>query len=191
MLRAGLLLDRDGIINEDVDYLHRIEDCRFIDGVFEMMRAFAGRGFALAILTNQSGIGRGLYGAEQFERLMHWMRGELAERGVRIDAVYHCPDHPTEGIGTYRRENSWRKPGPGMLLQAAADLKLDLARSWCVGDRASDIAAGRAAGVGTLVRLDRNANGLSRGDGHWVAGSHQAIVDLLERQADQRSAASS
>lgn len=190
MLRAGLLLDRDGIINEDIDYLHRIEDCRFIDGVFEMARAFADRGFALAIVTNQSGIARGFYGAEQFERLMCWMRAEFAEHGVGIEAVYHCPDHPTEGIGIYRRENSWRKPGPGMLLQAAADLELDLARSWCIGDRASDIAAGRAAGVGTLVRLDRKAGGLTRADGHWVVGSHQAIVDLLEMHAEQRAAAS-
>jgi D-glycero-D-manno-heptose 1,7-bisphosphate phosphatase len=181
MPRAGLLLDRDGVINEDAGYLHRIEDCRFIDGVFEMVRAFADRGFAVAIVTNQSGIGRGLYGVEEFEHLMAWMRGEFGRRGARIDAVYHCPDHPTEGIGEYRRENAWRKPGPGMLLQAAADLKLDFARSWSIGDRMSDIAAGKAAGVGMLVRLDREVSGFNQVDGYWVAGSHAAIVELLEQ----------
>jgi D-glycero-D-manno-heptose 1,7-bisphosphate phosphatase len=189
MRRAGLLLDRDGVINEDTGYLHRVEDCRFIDGVFEMVRAFADRGFAVAIATNQSGIGRGLYGVEQFEHLMAWMRGEFGRRGARIDAVYHCPDHPTAGVGVYRRENPWRKPGPGMLLQAAADLKLDLSRSWCIGDRASDIAAGEAAGVGMLVRLDRKGGiGLSRADGHWVAGSHAAIVQLLTQHMGQAAA---
>jgi len=189
MPRCGLLLDRDGIINEDVGYLHRIEDCRFIDGIFEMAQAFAGRGFALAIVTNQSGIGRGYYGIDEFEALMRWMRHAFAAHGVTIDAVYHCPDHPTHGIGAYRRENSWRKPGPGMLLQAAADLDLDLARSWCIGDRTSDVAAGRAAGVGTLVLLDRRVSGLARGCGHWVAGSHRAIVELLKMQTDRRWAA--
>ena len=78
MLKAGLLLDRDGVINEDVDYLHRIEDCRFFDGIFEMARAFVSRGYVLAIVTNQSGIGRGLYSEEQFEQLMRWMQGEFA-----------------------------------------------------------------------------------------------------------------
>ena len=190
MPRAGLLLDRDGIINEDIGHLHRVEDCRFIDGVFEMVRAFADRGFAVAIVTNQSGIGRGLYGVAQFEQLMAWMRAEFARRGTRIDAVYHCPDHPTAGIGEYRRENPWRKPGPGMLLQAAADLSLDLARSWSIGDRTSDIAAGKAAGVGMLVRLDReDRSGLSRGDGYWVAGSHAAIVELLEQHLGQAATA--
>ncbi|HEY7083638.1 MAG TPA: HAD family hydrolase [Hyphomicrobiaceae bacterium] len=189
MLRPGLLLDRDGIINEDIGYLHRIEDCRFIDGIFEMTRAFATRGFALAIVTNQAGIGRGLYGPDAFETLMRWLRATFADHGVTIDAVYHCPDHPSHGIGAYRRENSWRKPGPGMLLQAAADLGLNLAQSWCVGDRASDLEAGRAAGVGTLVLLDRNVRGLARGGGHWVAGSHQAIVELLELEVDGRTAA--
>jgi D-glycero-D-manno-heptose 1,7-bisphosphate phosphatase len=153
MPRAGLLLDRDGVINEDAGYLHRIEDCRFIDGVFEMVRAFADRGFAVAIVTNQSGIGRGLYGVEEFENLMAWMRDEFGRRGARIDAVYHCPDHPTEGIGEYRRENA------------------------CM----SDIAAGKAAGVGMLVRLDREVSGFNQVDGYWVAGSHAAIVELLEQ----------
>jgi len=182
-------MDRDGVINEDIGYLHRIEDCRFIDGIFAMTRAFAKRGFALAIVTNQSGIGRGLYSLDAFEALMRWVRDSFAHHGVTIDAVYHCPDHPSHGIGAYRRENSWRKPGPGMLLQAAADLGLNLAQSWCIGDRASDLEAGRAAGVGTLVLFDRSARGLVRGSGHWVAGSHRAIVELLEIEVDERPAA--
>jgi D-glycero-D-manno-heptose 1,7-bisphosphate phosphatase len=179
--RRALILDRDGVVNHDPGYLHRIEDCRFIEGIFDMTAAFAARGFVVVIATNQSGIGRGLYTEAQFETFMTWMCGEFAQHGVAIAAVYHAPDHPTEGIGRYRRDSPWRKPGPGMLLQAAADLGLDLGRSWSVGDRPSDIEAGRAAGVGWLVRYDPHAPAPERCDGFWRVPRLSDVVDLLER----------
>src|SRR5216684_2491478 len=145
--RRGLILDRGGVINQDTGYVHRADQCCFVEGIFALTKAFAARGFAIIIATNQSGIGRGLYGEADFAALMGWMRGEFARHGVTIAAIYHSPDHPTEGVGEYRRESTWRKPGPGMILQAAADLSLDLARSWMVGDKPRDIEAGRAAGV--------------------------------------------
>ena len=178
--RRALILDRDGVINHDPGYLHRIEECRFIDGVFAMTAAFAARGFAVVIATNQSGIGRGLYTEADFTTLMNWMRGEFARHGVAIAGVYHCPDHPTEGVGRYRRDNLWRKPGPGMLLQAAADLDLDLARSWTVGDKQGDIEAGRAAGVGTLIRYDPLAAEAGRHGDFWVVPRLDAVTALLE-----------
>ncbi len=178
----GLILDRDGVVNVDTGYLHRVEECRFVDGIFEMSAAFAARGFAIVIATNQAGIGRGYYGAAEFEALMSWMRAEFAQRGVPLAAVYHCPDHPTEGIGPYRRDNPWRKPGPGMLLQAASDLSLDLARSWTVGDRPSDIAAGRAAGVGRLVQLDPLAAETRRCEDYWIVPRLFEVTALLERE---------
>jgi D-glycero-D-manno-heptose 1,7-bisphosphate phosphatase len=176
-----LLLDRDGIVNVDTGYLHRIEDCRFVDGIFDLAGAFAARGFAIVIATNQAGIGRGYYGEAEFATLMTWMRAEFQRRGVTIAAVYHCPDHPTEGVGIHRRDNPWRKPGPGMFLQAAADHALDLARSWCVGDKASDIAAGRAAGVGTLVLLDPAASAVGRTGDTWIVPHLAAVRELLLR----------
>ncbi len=179
----GLILDRDGVINEDRGYLHRIEDCRFIDGIFELTAGFAARGFAIVIATNQSGIGRGYYTEADFERLMTWMTGEFARRGVLIAAVYHCPDHPTEGVGRYRRPHPWRKPGPGMLLQAARDLGLDLARSWTVGHQPRDIEAGRAAGVGTLVRYDPLAREVARCEDFWVVPQLRDLTELLAREA--------
>ena len=91
----GLILDRDGVINEDSGYLHSIEECRFVDGIFELTAAFAARGFAIVIASNQSGIGRGFYTEAYFERLMAWMTGEFARAGVTIAGVYYCPDHPT------------------------------------------------------------------------------------------------
>lgn len=181
--RRGLILDRDGVVNEDTGYLHRIEDCRFVDGIFELTAAFARRGFTIAIASNQSGIGRGFYTEADFERLMAWMKDEFARRGVVIAGVYHCPDHPTEGVGRYRRANPWRKPGPGMLLQAARDLDLDLGRSWTVGDQASDIEAGRAAGVGTLVRYDPLAPEVARCQDFWVVPRLRAVTELLAREA--------
>jgi len=179
----GLILDRDGVVNEDSGYLHRIEECRFIDGIFELTGRFAARGFAIVIASNQSGIGRGYYTEADFERLMGWMKGEFAHRGVAIAGVYHCPDHPTEGVGPYRRANPWRKPGPGMLLQAARDLDLDLARSWTVGDQMSDIEAGRAAGVGTLIRYDPLAPAVTQCQDFWVVPRLQAVTELLARES--------
>jgi D-glycero-D-manno-heptose 1,7-bisphosphate phosphatase len=177
--RPALLLDRDGVVNEDTGYLHRIADCRFVPGIFDLAQAFAGRGFAIVIATNQSGIGRGLYGEAEYERLMGWMLGEFARRGVAIDGLYHCPYHPTAGLGAYRCEHPWRKPHPGMLLQAASDLHLDLARSWCVGDKESDLAAGRAAGVGTLVLFAPGEGEPRRNGDHWRVPSLIAVRELL------------
>jgi D-glycero-D-manno-heptose 1,7-bisphosphate phosphatase len=177
--RPALLLDRDGVINVDTGYLHRIEDCRFIDGIFDLAAAFAARGFAIVVATNQAGIGRGFYGEAEFATLMGWMREEFQRHGITLAGVYHCPDHPTEGVGVYRRDSPWRKPGPGMFLQAAADHALDLTRSWCIGDKVSDIEAGRAAGVGTLVLLDPTAAAVRRADDAWVVPSLAAAGKLL------------
>jgi D-glycero-D-manno-heptose 1,7-bisphosphate phosphatase len=177
--RRALFLDRDGVVNIDIGYLHRIEECRFVAGIFELARAFAAQDFVLVIATNQAGIGRGYYGEAEFATLMAWMRGEFARHGAEIAAIYHCPDHPTEGIGRYRRDNPWRKPGPGMMLQAAADFALDLAGSWLIGDKESDVAAGRAAGVGTLVLLDSAAPAVRRDGDHWVVPDLAAATELL------------
>jgi D-glycero-D-manno-heptose 1,7-bisphosphate phosphatase len=177
--RLALILDRDGVINQDTGYVHRIDDCHFIDGIFAMTAAFAKRGFAIVIATNQAGIGRGFYGEADFAALMGWMRGEFARHGVTIAAIYHSPDHPTEGIGDFRRESTWRKPGPGMILQAAADLSLDLARSWMVGDKPHDIEAGRAAGVGTLIRYDSAAPQAERREDFWLVTRLDEVTAML------------
>ena len=182
--RRALILDRDGVINHDLGYVHRIEDCRFIDGIFATAKAFADRGFAIVIATNQAGIGRGLYGEAEYLALRDFIAAEFGRHGVAIAAAYHCPDHPTEGVGAYRRENAWRKPGPGMILQAAIDLDLDLARSWMIGDKESDILAGRAAGVGRLLRYDPSAPRVARHADVWIVPHLADAAALLAAEAE-------
>ena len=181
-MRPGLILDRDGVINVDTGFLHRIEDCGFVDGIFELTAAFQQRGFRLAIATNQSGIGRDLYRPAAFRTLMAWMLAQFRARGVEIDAVYHAPDHPTEGQGAYRRETDWRKPGPGMLRQAMADLDLDPAMSWAIGDKLGDMAAAAGARIGHRVLLAPDAEGVTQHtDGYWIVPSLAEIPSLVGR----------
>jgi D-glycero-D-manno-heptose 1,7-bisphosphate phosphatase len=184
-LRPALILDRDGVVNEDVGYLYRIEECRFVDGIFALARAFSGRGFALVIATNQAGIGRGYYGEPEFERLMAWMKGEFARHGAPLDAVYHCPYHPTEAVGPYRRDSEFRKPRPGMLLRAATELGLDLERSWCIGDKMTDIEAGRAAGLRNLVLFDPAARELGWREDYAIVPRLDVVPALLAQALRQ------
>lgn len=149
----ALFLDRDGVINEEVGYLHRWQDVRWVEGIVPLCLRAMSLGYRLVVVTNQAGIGRGLYTSEDFETLMRWMREELLAQGVVLDAVYHCPYHPVHGIGEWRREHEDRKPGPGMLLRGARELGLDLRKSILVGDRCSDIAAANAAQLRTAFLL--------------------------------------
>lgn len=154
----ALFLDRDGVINVDRGYVHRIDDFEFVPGIFELAR-FASRNLAwpIVVATNQAGIGRGYYDEAAFDALTRWMCERFAAEGAPISKVYHCPYHPEHGIGHYRQDHPWRKPNPGMLMQAAQDLNLVLARSVLIGDKMSDIACARAAGVEHRILIDRNS----------------------------------
>lgn len=152
----ALFLDRDGIINVDKDYVYRIEDFEFINGIFELAGAAQHQGYLLVVITNQSGIGRDLYTEADFIHLTQWMVGEFARRKIAIAGVYHCPFHPEAGKGSYKKESFDRKPNPGMILRAADELQLELSKSVLIGDKASDMEAGRAAGVGKLVLISRD-----------------------------------
>src|SRR5690606_761665 len=108
----------DGVINVEKDYVHRIEAFEFVDGIFALGREAMRRGYELVVITNQSGIGRGYYSEADFQALTAWMKEQFAREGVTIAAVYHCPYHPSEGVGEYRMDSFDRKPNPGMLLRA-------------------------------------------------------------------------
>lgn len=147
MSGRALFLDRDGVVNEEVGYLHRAEDVRFLEGIFSLCRTAGRLGYRLVVVTNQAGIARGYYTEDDFERLMAWMREALRAEGVELDAVYYCPFHPEHGIGRYKREHEDRKPGTGMFRRAERELGIVLSESVLVGDRSSDIAAANAAGL--------------------------------------------
>jgi D-glycero-D-manno-heptose 1,7-bisphosphate phosphatase len=172
----ALFLDRDGVINQEVGYLHRSADVRWVEGIVPLCRRAQSLGYKLVVVTNQAGIARGYYTAQQFEDLMVWMRAELARDGITLDAVYHSPYHPEHGIGEYKREHEDRKPGPGMLLRAARDLELDLSQSIMVGDRCSDIAAANTAGL-------RQAFLISGTEVGECSGNYAAIDSLGEVEA--------
>jgi len=149
----ALFLDRDGVINVEKNYVHRIEDFEFVEGVFALCREAATMGMPIVVVTNQAGIGRGYYSEAQFHALTGWMRDQFVAQGAPLAAVYFCPCHPEHGVGEYRKESFDRKPNPGMILRARDELGLDLGRSVLIGDKGSDIAAARAAGIGLSVLL--------------------------------------
>ncbi len=152
-MNKALFLDRDGVINAEKNYVHRIDDFEFIEGIFELCTLAQTLEFKLIIITNQAGIGRGYYTVADYERLTEWMTEQFANHGVQIHRVYYCPYHPTAGIGEYRRDSFDRKPNPGMILKAQKEFDLDLSRSVLVGDKDSDLEAGRAAGVRYNLKL--------------------------------------
>ncbi len=173
MPERALFLDRDGVINEEVGYLIKPAEVRFVPGIASLCRTAQRLGYKLVVVTNQSGIARGLYGEGDFLALMTWMRAELGREGIRLDAIYHCPYHPEHGVGEYRREHEDRKPSPGMLRRAAVDLDLTLEASVMVGDRCSDVVAANAAGLRQAFLLLGTEEGRCTGD-------YQAIQSLGE-----------
>lgn len=152
-LTRALFLDRDGVINLDIGYLHRAEDCVFVPGIFELVRAARQAAYDVFVVTNQAGIARGYYNEQTFAEFTAWMLGNFAAEGAPITQVYHCPHHPTAGIGEYKRLCECRKPAPGMLLQAAQEHGVDLAASIMVGDSITDMQAARVAGIGRCYLL--------------------------------------
>jgi D-glycero-D-manno-heptose 1,7-bisphosphate phosphatase len=144
-------IDRDGVINEERHHVHRIEDFVLLPGTVPGMQTLQAAGYLLVVVTNQGGIGRGLYTEDDFARLTAHMLNTLAQQGIRVAAVYHCPHHPGADQAGDGLDCTCRKPHPGMLLRAAREHDIDLARSAMIGDKASDLAAGRNAGVGRCL----------------------------------------
>ena len=172
--QRAVLLDRDGTLTVEGEWLTRRQDLVLVPGAAAALARLSAAGWKLVLVTNQSAVARGLITPAQLEEIHAELQERVAAggkrvagRGARLDAIYSCPHHPTEGVGAYKVECECRKPKPGLVLQAARELGLDLPRCWMIGDAARDLEAGWAAGVpGILV-----ATGKGRAE----------IVRLLER----------
>nr|WP_263326538.1 HAD family hydrolase [Neobacillus sp. Marseille-Q6967] len=146
-MNRAVFLDRDGVINYDDHYVYKIEDIRFIEGIFELLIYLQNKGYLLIIITNQAGIGRGYYTEQEFKTLTNWMLGKFKQQGIHLQKVYYCPYHPNCGIGQYKRDSFYRKPNPGMILLAKREWDIDLSKSLLIGDKETDIEAGINAGI--------------------------------------------
>ena len=153
-LRRAVFLDRDGVINVDHGYVSSWDQFEFLPGVPAALRQLQSAGYVLVVVSNQSGIGRGLYTESDLAALNRRVyRYLLDDHGVEIAQFYHCPHHPTEALPEWRQQCYCRKPAPGMIEQACAELHIDPGNSVMVGDKASDMEAGQSAGVGRLFRV--------------------------------------
>ena len=163
-MQKALFLDRDGVVNFDKHYVGQIADFEFIPGVFDALRTAQEQGYLLIVVTNQAGIARGYYTQEDYQTLTTWMVGEFENEDITIKQVYHCPFHVDGVIPEFTGESPMRKPNPGMILLAQKEHDLNLSESIMVGDKESDIEAGRRAGVGRTVRVAQGNDVKSQAD---------------------------
>ena len=150
---AALFLDRDGVVVEEIDHLCRAEDVAVLPGAAVVIGAANRQGIPVVLVTNQAGIGRGLYGWAEFMAVQNEIIAVLEPQGAGFDAVYACPHHPNGKGDFWHPDHPARKPNPGMILRAAADLDLDLKRSWLVGDKTIDVEAAKRAGLAGAMQV--------------------------------------
>ncbi|MBV9491659.1 MAG: HAD family hydrolase [Verrucomicrobia bacterium] len=174
-MRKAVFLDRDGTLMVDAGYCARPEDVRLLPGVQTGLARLRSAGLTLVIVTNQSGLGRGYFDEAAFWRVQDAFEAQLGSKF--IDAVYFCPDHPA-------RPSSRRKPGPGMLLEAARDLGLSLGESYLLGDKESDVEAGLAAGVKLCGLVFSPREKYDGNDRVFVADNFTKAVDRIVRDLD-------
>jgi len=180
--RPAVFLDRDGTLNREVDYLGDPDQLELLPGVGPALARLGSAGFALVVVTNQSGVARGMFDEARLAEIHRRLHELLGEEGVTLDGVAYCPHHPT--LGSAPVECGCRKPAPGMLLTEAARLDLDLPASWMVGDALRDLEAGLAAGTGALlVRTGKGAREEGRApDGTEVVDDLAAAADRILRR---------
>ena len=177
---SAVFLDRDGVINVDHGYVSTWEQFEFLPGVPEALRELQDAGYLLVVVSNQSGIGRGYYSEADVASLNQAIAQHLESTvGVTLSGFYHCPHHPTEAEGEFRRQCDCRKPAPGMIRQAVLDHGIDVKTSLLVGDKDSDIEAGRAAGVAGLFKVvDSPQTATPTSDVQLVAGLSEVPARL-------------
>ena len=172
MKRKALFLDRDGVINIDYGYVHKVKAFKFIEGIFELTRLASSRDYVICVVTNQAGIARGYYSESDFKLLNNWMCNEFKLEGVTIDKVYYSPYHPVHGIGKYKKNHITRKPESGMFNQAISDFNIDAQASISIGYKVTDIQAGYSAGIGKNLYLGVEDISNKKGIGNYLNIRH-------------------
>ena len=173
----AIFLDRDGVINKEVNYLHKIKDFEFTEGCIEALKTLQSHGYLLFIITNQAGIGRGYYTEDDFHQLNNWMLTELTKHDVTITEVRFCPHHPEQGIGKYKLNCECRKPKTGLITPLIEKYNIDTSKSILIGDKMSDIEAGYAAKISTLI-LVRSGHELPCNIPPLVGGVYENLADV-------------
>lgn len=173
----ALFLDRDGIINYDFGYVIRRQDFQFFSEIFPICHYFQEKGFAIFVITNQAGIARGYYSISQFQSLTEWMVEQMAKEKVYITRVYYCPYYEKGSMAEFTRPSYDRKPNPGMLFQAQKEFQIDLANSVLIGDKPSDIEAGKAAGLAKNYLIDNQQESSVQ---DFIFQSHQQLLQYLQ-----------
>ncbi len=173
--KNAVFLDRDGTINEQMGYVNHISRFVLLPGVPEAIRMFNERSIPAVVVTNQSGLARGYFPAALLEAVHAEMGRLLAAQGAYLDGIYVCPHHPEAKVAQYRQACRCRKPQPGLLEQAAADLHLDLSRSFMIGDRWSDLECGCRAGAVPVLVL----TGYGRGELEYISPKRPAVQPAL------------
>lgn len=151
MSNKAFFLDRDWTINEDRGYISNINDVYIYPRSIEALKIIKSKGYLIIIVTNQAGIAMGLMTKKKVEEVNSHIIRDISKEGINIDALYYCPYHPTKGKNKYKKESNFRKPEPGMLIKASRDFKIDLNSSYMIGDKISDIEAGKKAGCKTVL----------------------------------------
>ena len=152
-MNKALFLDRDGVINVEVNYLHKKEDFIFIDGIIDLCKHYQDLGYLIIVVTNQSGIARNYYSEADFASLSIWMITQFKNNGINISKVYHCPHHPN-----ITGPCDCRKPEPKMLLDAQIEFDIDMSESMIIGDKERDIEAGYNAGLNTAYLFHQDSD---------------------------------
>lgn len=163
-MRRAVFLDRDGTLNEEMGYINHLSRLRLLPGAAQAVRLLNEAGWPAVVVSNQSGVARGYFPPRLLFEVEARLTAELAEEGARLEAFYYCLHHPQAALAAYRRECECRKPRPGLLLEAARELGLDLARSWLIGDRLLDIETAHQAGAKGILVL----TGYGRGEREYL-----------------------
>jgi D,D-heptose 1,7-bisphosphate phosphatase len=183
-MNKAVFLDRDGTLNIDYGYVHKIDDFHFIEGSIEALKKLKEMGYLLVLVTNQSGIARGYFTEQEFLQLTEWMDWSLADRGVDLDGIYYCPHHPEAKLAEFKQDCDCRKPKSGMLLQAIEELNIDPARSIMIGDKVEDLFAGQGARIRTniLVRTGKEVTAKEEDEADYVLDSIADLPSLIFSQ---------